>query len=66
MLALILDSRFKNLKLISSFIDLEYRVAILLREVSNNLVELIDFKLDLEKELNEFESSFERNKLKET
>jgi hypothetical protein len=30
------------------------------------LVELINSKLDLEKELNEFESSFEWNKLKET
>jgi hypothetical protein len=30
------------------------------------LVELIDSKSDLEKELNEFESSFEWNKLKET
>ncbi len=48
-----LDSRFK--KLISSFIDHEYRVATLLREAPNNLVELIDSKLDLEKELNEFE-----------
>jgi hypothetical protein len=59
MLALMLDSRFKNLKLISSFIDHEYRVATLLRETPNNLVELINSKLDLEKELNEFESSFE-------
>jgi hypothetical protein len=41
-------------------------VAILLSEAPNNLVELIDSKSDLEKELNEFESSFERNKLKET
>lgn len=63
---LMLDSIFKNLKLISSFIDHEYRVAILLSEAHNNLVELIDCKLDLEKELNEFESSIERNKLKET
>ncbi len=61
-----LDSRFKNFKSISSFIDHEYRVAILLSEAPNNLVELIDSKSDLEKELNEFESSFEWNKLKET
>jgi hypothetical protein len=54
-----LDSRFKNFKSISSFIDHEYRVAILLSEAPNNLVELIDSKSDLEKELNEFESSFE-------
>jgi len=60
-----LDSRFKNLKLIFSFIDHEYRVAILLSKARNNLVELINSKLDFEKELNEFESSFERNKLKE-
>ncbi len=65
MLVLMLDSRFKNLKLIFSFIDHEYRVAILLSKAPNNLVELINSKLDLEKELNEFESSFERNKLKE-
>ncbi len=65
MLVLMLDSRFKNLKLIFSFIDHEYRVAILLSKARNNLVELINSKLDFEKELNEFESSFERNKLKE-
>ncbi len=65
MLVLMLDSRFKNLKLIFSFIDHEYRVAILLSKAPKNLVELINSKLDLEKELNEFESSFERNKLKE-
>lgn len=33
-------------------------------KVTNNLIELIAFELDLDQELNEFENSFERDELK--